>query len=31
MVDADLEAAGKEAHMNSYNHSQMNLRRSKAG
>jgi GDPmannose 4,6-dehydratase len=31
MVDADLEAAGKEAHMNSYNHSEMNPWRSKAG
>jgi GDPmannose 4,6-dehydratase len=31
MVDADLEAAGKEAHMNNYNHSQMKLRRPKAG
>jgi hypothetical protein len=31
MVDADMEAAGKEAHMNSYNHSEMNLGCSKAG
>lgn len=31
MVDADLEVADKEAHMNNYNHSQLNLLRSRAG
>jgi GDPmannose 4,6-dehydratase len=31
MVDADMETARKEVHMNGYNHSQTNLPRSKAG
>ena len=31
MVDADLETARKEAHMNNYNGSELNLRHLKAG
>jgi hypothetical protein len=31
MVDADLETARKEAHMNNYNGSELDRRRSKVG
>jgi GDPmannose 4,6-dehydratase len=31
MVDADLEVANKEAHMNNYSNSEINLLHSKAG